>query len=150
MLQYCTDYLSNMMPEPLALLLSGFLLFVVVMAAALAAVKIKNLIFGKFIRDRSIHWKYIKSLLSFAIFFMGILVLSAAYGYTRDVNRVLFGSAGLLVAILGFAAQPVISDIVAGFVLGWSHPFDLGDKVVLEKKKGADRDGGGVRHQLRQ
>ena len=142
MLQYCTDYLSNMMPEPLALLLSGFLLFVVVMAVALAAVKIKNLIFGRFIRDTSIHWKYIKSLLSFAIFFMGILVLSAAYGYTRDMNRVLFGSAGLLVAIFGFAAQPVISDIVAGFVLGWSHPFDLGDKVVLEKSgiSGSIRD----------
>ena len=142
MLKYCSEALSNMMPPALALMLSAFLLFGIVMAFSLAAVKIKNLVFRKFIRDRSIHWKYINSLLSAGIFFLGFCMLGTAYGYTKSMNRVLFGSAGLLVAIFGFAAQPVISDIVAGFVLGWSHPFDLGDKVALGKSgiSGSIRD----------
>lgn len=142
MLQYCTEALSKVMPSALATVLSVFLLIVLVISLSLAAVKIKNLIFRRFIRDRSIHWKYINSLLSVAIFLVGFCVLGAFFGYTNSMNRVLFGSAGLLVAIFGFAAQPVISDIVAGFVLGWSHPFDLGDKVALGKSgiSGSIRD----------
>lgn len=133
MLQFCSEALSKMMPSALAVMLSAFLLFALVMLFSLAAVKVKNLVFRKFIRDRSIHWKYINSLLTAGIFLLGFCALGMAFGYTRSMNRVLFGSAGLLVAIFGFAAQPVISDIVAGFVLGWSHPFDLGDKVALGK-----------------
>jgi len=133
MLQFCSEALTKIMPSALAVMLSAFLLFVLVMTASLAAVKVKNLVFRKFIRDRSIHWKYINSLLSAGIFLVGLCVLGTFFGYTQSMNRVLFGSAGLLVAIFGFAAQPVISDIVAGFVLGWSHPFDLGDKVALGK-----------------
>ncbi len=142
MLQYCTEYLSKSMPPLLAELLAAVILFVLVMACTLAAVRIKNLVFRKFITGRAIHWKYINSLLTVFIFFMGFLVLGAAFGYTNSMNRVLFGSAGILVAIIGFAAQSVISDIVAGFILGWSHPFDIGDKVTLEKSgiSGSIRD----------
>lgn len=46
-------------------------------------------------------------------------------------SLVLKGSA-LIVAIVGFAAQPAISDLIAGLLISINKPFEVGDRIVVE------------------
>ncbi len=46
-------------------------------------------------------------------------------------STVLTGSA-LIVAILGFAAQPVIADIICGLLISIHKPFEIGDRIIVE------------------
>ncbi len=51
-----------------------------------------------------------------------------------DINLksfLLTGSA-LIVAIVGFAAQTAISDIICGFLISVNKPFEIGDRIIIE------------------
>ncbi|WP_158237461.1 mechanosensitive ion channel family protein [Halegenticoccus soli] len=50
--------------------------------------------------------------------------------FTQDIGSFLVG-AGFLGVVLGLAAQQTLGSIVAGFVLMFSRPFELGDWVIV-------------------
>ncbi len=49
-----------------------------------------------------------------------------------SIRKSLFGSAAVLTAVVGFAAQDVIKDILSGLQISMYHPFDVGDRIELE------------------
>ena len=49
-----------------------------------------------------------------------------------SLRQSIFGSAAVLTAIVGFAAQDVIKDILAGIQISIYKPFDIGDRIKLE------------------
>ncbi len=111
--------------------LSIVLLVVLIVLAAFIAYRIKNHIYNRF-EDKTVRTKYINSLVTVLIIWVALLGLVAVMGYGANIGRALFGSAGIMVAIIGFAGQSVIADVVAGMMLGWSHPFRLNDRIMLQ------------------
>ncbi|MBL0309394.1 MAG: mechanosensitive ion channel family protein [Bacteroidetes bacterium] len=49
----------------------------------------------------------------------------------HTVGKTLFASAGILAAILGFAAQEAVSNIISGIFLVIYKPFSVGDNIKL-------------------
>ena len=49
-----------------------------------------------------------------------------------DIGQSVFGSAAVLAAVIGFAAQDVIKDILAGIQISIYKPFDIGDRIEME------------------
>jgi small-conductance mechanosensitive channel len=73
---------------------------------------------------------------------MLIVVLSAAGALTvfepvRQFGVSLLASAGVAGLVLGFAARPVLSNLVAGIQLALTHPIGIGDGVVVENEWGS-------------
>ncbi|MCR5675030.1 MAG: mechanosensitive ion channel family protein [Lachnospiraceae bacterium] len=48
------------------------------------------------------------------------------------ISQSILGSAAVLAAVIGFAAQDVIRDVLAGLQISFHKPFDIGDRIELE------------------
>ncbi|WP_049899902.1 mechanosensitive ion channel family protein [Halococcus agarilyticus] len=70
----------------------------------------------------------------FVFAFLGVLVT-----WGIDPGR-LFVGAGVLGAVLGFAARDTLGAITSGFVLLFSRPFRVGDWIEVEEYEGVVRD----------
>lgn len=60
-----------------------------------------------------------------------ILALSAISG-VKSLWQTLLGGTAIISAVLAFAAQDVIKDILAGLMISTHKPFEIGDRILLE------------------
>lgn len=80
----------------------------------------------------SLHWKYLLQLVQLLIVLLCIAEIVHTVKPTVNIRSILLGGSALIVAILGFAAQPAISDIVCGLLISIHKPFEIGDRIVLD------------------
>lgn len=83
-------------------------------------------------KKQSLHLRFLVSCIKGIIVVIASLVLGMQFSITRDFALTLFQSASLMVAVLGFAAQSMLADVIAGMVLSFAKPFDIGERIVLE------------------
>ena len=122
---------TSMSPH-LALFISAGLVLVLIGVLITLAILVTRVLFRNIIRADTLYLKYAESLLYFLFLICGLLLLGIFFGNARELSRVLLGSTGLIVAIIGFAAQSAIEDVIAGLMIGLCRPFRLGDKITLE------------------
>ena len=117
---------------PVAYTLSALLVLALAAGITFAAMRLNHFFFYRVLRMKDVYQKYMYSFVNVLLMACGLLLVGIFCGISRDLGKVLLGSTGLLVAIIGFAAQSAIGDIVGGFMLSICQPFKLGDKVVLQ------------------
>lgn len=83
-------------------------------------------------RKKSLHDRFFISCAKGILVVLTILVFGMQFSITRELTLTLFQSASLMVAVIGFAAQAVLADVIAGMVLSFAKPFDVGERIVLE------------------
>ncbi|QSG07448.1 mechanosensitive ion channel family protein [Halapricum desulfuricans] len=71
------------------------------------------------------------------LYLLAILVGLAVWGI--DASDILLG-AGFLSVVLGLAARQTLSSVLAGFVLLFGRPFDIGDWVSIDDREGVVTD----------
>lgn len=83
-------------------------------------------------KSKKLHLNFLGSFLQTAFIVLGIvLILNKFPSYQKFSNTVLMSSS-LLVAVLGFAFQTPLSDIVSGIFISLFRPFEVGDRVTLK------------------
>ena len=89
---------------------------------------ILKLVSGK---RKKLHVRFICSLLRVLVI-IGVLIaaLQVYFDLTKVLAAVLTGG-GLVLAILSFAAQKSLNNILSGIAISLSRPFDLGDKIKI-------------------
>lgn len=65
----------------------------------------------------------------------GALVLTT-FPVARNLGASLLASAGLAGIVAGFAARPVLGNLIAGLQIGFSQPIRLGDVVIVQNEWG--------------
>ena len=80
-------------------------------------------------RNEQIHIKFLRSMSKVILTIIACIWLSSLF--TKALSTTLLTSSSLLVAVVGFAAQQVLADVISGVMLSWSKPFNLGEKVVI-------------------
>lgn len=80
----------------------------------------------------SINMRYAEIIFRFIIIFIAVQWVVLSSPLTRPFGKILFQGSALIVAIAGFAAQPVISDLICGLMISITKPFDIGDRIELE------------------
>ena len=80
----------------------------------------------------SINFRYVEAFVRFIIIFIGVQTLIMGSPITQPLGRTLFGGTTVIAAIAGFAAQPVISDMICGLMLSATRPFNIGDRIELD------------------
>ena len=76
-------------------------------------------------------------LLQVSLYLLAIAVGFAIWGI--DLGDILLG-AGFLSVVIGLAARQTLSSILAGFVLLFGRPFDIGDWVAIDQREGIVTD----------
>ena len=107
----------------------------IIMGITVLAMKFSDLLFRKIFKGQKIHIKFLKGIVKALILVFGMVVLGAQFETTKEVASILLQNTALLVAVLGFAAQQTLNDILSGLMVSWYKPFDIGSRIHLVSQK---------------
>ncbi|MBP3729213.1 MAG: mechanosensitive ion channel [Lachnospiraceae bacterium] len=82
--------------------------------------------------NNGINIRVLENILRFLIVFVAALWVVMSSDLTRSFGQTLFTGTAVLAAIAGFAAQPVLSDLICGFIIGSTRPFEIGNRITLD------------------
>ena len=82
-------------------------------------------------RSNNIHLKFLRSFSSGLIVIIFIYIYLSQFDVTKDISKTLMQSGTLLIALVTFAAQQVLGNVISGIVISATKPFDVGDKITL-------------------
>lgn len=77
--------------------------------------------------------KFTRNSLRFILGLIGVLIILFTVPIFREKVGYIFSGAGILAAIVGFAAKDAISNLIAGLFIVLFRPFRIGDYIKLEK-----------------
>ena len=77
------------------------------------------------------RYKFFKNAVSFLIWLIALAAIVSLIPKLKSLAITLFAGAGILVAILGFAAQQAFSNIVSGVFIVIFKPFRVGDMIKV-------------------
>ena len=105
----------------------------ILLVGCLFSLWIMHLLFDRIIlkRKNKIHVKFLKNVLNALIITVFIYAFLLQFDETRDIGNTIFRGGTLIIAVLSFAAQQPLSNIISGFSLSGSKPFEVGEKVKL-------------------
>lgn len=94
--------------------------------------RIVNLIFKILSRKHnSVHLRFFKSTINVLVVIIVIYSLVQQFEVTKDISKALLESGTLIVAIATFAAQQALSNVISGFSLSLSKPYNVDDKIKV-------------------
>ena len=82
--------------------------------------------------SNKIHRRFLGKLLYIAVIVICLVNIVGQIDPTLDLHSTLLKGSALIVAIVGFAAQTAISDLICGFLISIHKPFEIGDRVIPE------------------
>jgi len=78
---------------------------------------------------------FIKNSISFILYTIGSIYVVHNIPYLNSMSKTLFGAAGILAAVIGFASQKAFSNIVSGLFILIFKPFRVGDIIEISGNK---------------
>jgi len=84
--------------------------------------------------------KFTRNSLRFIFGMIGVLVIIFTVPIYREQVGYIFSGAGILAAIIGFAAKDAISNLIAGLFIVLFRPFRIGDYIKLDRGMGIVED----------
>ncbi|MBQ7645821.1 MAG: mechanosensitive ion channel [Clostridia bacterium] len=124
--------LFNKIPHPwnIVAMISAIIIMMIV---AFILTRINKHVFAKIQKNRSdLHLVFFEKLNSAVIFIACIIIALSAMGGIDSVWKTVLGGTAIISAVIAFAAQDVIKDILAGLMISIHKPFGIGDRIVLE------------------
>lgn len=83
-------------------------------------------------RKKNINLRFVENIVRFVLILLAVEWVVMSSPLTQSFGKVLFQGTAIIGAIAGFAAQPVIADIICGLMMSATRPFDIGDRIELE------------------
>lgn len=83
-------------------------------------------------KHKELHLAFFERLSTAVIVVACVIFAVSAISGAKSVWQTLLGGTAIISAVLAFAAQDVIKDILAGLVISVNKPFAIGDRIVLE------------------
>ena len=115
----------------------GLLLYLAILLAACFVAwlltRLNHLLFHKVQKKRkNLRLSFFEHVTSIFIVLAVLLLTLSAVDGTNSVWQTLLGGTAIVSAVLAFAAQDVIKDVIAGLMLSLNHPFEIGQFIELE------------------
>jgi len=76
-------------------------------------------------------YKFLSYLVTFTIYFLGILLAAVAIPALRTLAQSMLAGAGVIAVIAGVAAQEGISNLIGGIFIVFFKPFRIGDVIKV-------------------
>ena len=81
---------------------------------------------------QSLHKKYLVQLIRLVLIILCLSNILEIFNPDVDFDSLLIKGSALIVAIVGFAAQPAIVDLICGLLISVNKPFEIGDRIIVE------------------
>ena len=79
-----------------------------------------------------INARFAERVIRFVIIFIAAMWVIMSSSLTQSFGTSLFQGTAVLAAIAGFAAKPILSDMLCGFMISTTKPFNIGDRIELD------------------
>ncbi|MAP96218.1 MAG: mechanosensitive ion channel protein MscS [Ponticaulis sp.] len=80
--------------------------------------------------------KVLRQMSTMLILLVTVGAMLMTFPSVRAIGLSLFASAGVAGIVIGFAAQPVLSNLLAGIQIALTQPIRIGDAVIMENEWG--------------
>lgn len=96
-------------------------------------IQINHVIFQRIRKTRKgIEVIFFERVLSVLIAFVGSIIILSSFVEIKSVWRTILGGTALASAVLAFAAQDVLKDVMGGLMISIYKPFEIGNRIELE------------------
>ncbi len=114
------------------LIMSNWVILAIFIVGGLILHQIANFIFRILSKKtRSVHIRFFKSLVNVVIAILTVYALAQQFEVTKELSTALLQSGTLLIALVTFAAQQALSNVISGFSLSFSRPYSVNDKIKV-------------------
>lgn len=114
------------------LIMSNWVIIALFIVGGLILHQVANFIFKILERKtRSMHIRFFKSLVNVVIAVLTVYALAQQFEVTKELSTALLQSGTLLIALVTFAAQQALSNVISGFSLSFSRPYGVNDKIKV-------------------
>ena len=104
-----------------------------VLIVCILLTKLNKIIFKHIQKTRSgLHLLFFQHLISVLIVLGFIVLVISSFAGVKTVWTTIFGGTAIVSAVIAFAAQDVIKDILAGIMISIHRPFEVGDRIILQ------------------
>lgn len=86
-------------------------------------------------RYKGTSLRFVKNSIRFIFLIIAFLIIIGTVPVLRKQAAFIFSGAGILAAIIGFAAQAAISNLIAGMFIVIFRPFRIGDYIKLDSER---------------
>lgn len=108
-------------------------LIVGIILVAWVLTRINKAAFRRIRRKKSgIYLSFLEHFNSALIVIVFVIIAISSFSGFKSVWQTMLGGTAVISAVLAFAAQDVIKDILAGLMISIHHPFEVGDRIVLD------------------
>ena len=136
----------NDLPKPWNVL-AWIGMVIAVLLICLLLTKLNKLIFKRIQKkNNGLHLLFFQHLISILIVLGFIVLVISSFAGVKSVWTTIFGGTAIVSAVIAFAAQDVIKDVLAGIMISAHHPFELGDRIILEDGTGGIVEDMTLRH----
>ena len=106
---------------------------IIIIAIGIGVILLVDLIFrlGP-LKNNKLHRRYLARLIKVIVIFGCVANVVKAIDPKLNFSATLLKGSALIVAIVGFAAQTAISDIICGLLISFNKPFEIGDRIIIE------------------
>lgn len=87
-------------------------------------------------RSRKTRLRFLRRLLVLVVLVVLAGIAIAQFTELQKLATAILASTAVLAAIIGFAAQHTIANLVAGVMLAVAQPFRIGDRIAFEEVEG--------------
>jgi small-conductance mechanosensitive channel len=91
-------------------------------------------------RSTKTRLRFLRRLLILIVFLVVVAIALSQFTELKRLATGILASTAVLAAIVGFAAQHTIGNMVAGVQLAVSQPIKIGDRIVFEEVDGRVTD----------
>ncbi len=78
-----------------------------------------------------LHVVFFEKVVQAIIIIFAFVVVVSAFGDIHSISKTLLGGTAVASAVLAFAAQDVIKDVLAGLMISIYKPFEIGNRIEL-------------------
>lgn len=125
--------------EPITSKMSHMMMDITVIALTiligLLAIKITDYIFKKFRKTGKISYNFLNTLIKGFIILVMIFKIGNLSQTFQSMAGSILMSSSLIVAVLAFAFQKSLEDLIAGFMISVFRPFEVGDRINFVNMK---------------
>jgi len=95
--------------------------------------KLNHIVFSRVQKKQpGLHLLFFERINSTFILIVGIIMAFSVFGGIDSVWKTMLGGTAIFSAVIAFAAQDVIKDILAGLMISIYKPFEVGNRIELD------------------
>ncbi len=113
------------------LLDKGIVAFIIMIVTFILLKFVKKLFKVAISKNNNIHLRFLQSIVQVILITIGIYTCLSVFDITKDISKTLLQSGTLIIAIATFAAQQALGNVISGFSIAFTKPFEVGQKVKV-------------------